>query len=190
MCKFQNPDNVALKSFAKRVNDRLQTYLSRLQAITSRHIEKFFNYSNFHDMIITAPGWWPQLQVTEQWLACILTMILLIEFNDREELLLPKSIFARKLVENYTDFFHCERLMRYTLCVILNRFHAAIWAKTWENDNSETHRNLRKQYWPDRRGVVIISAVCHKNSLQAEFAWRLAQMNWLCCLGFSYLFLQ
>jgi hypothetical protein len=27
--------------------------------------------------------------------------------------------------------------MRYTLCAILIRFHAAVWAKTWENGNSE-----------------------------------------------------
>jgi hypothetical protein len=40
--------------------------------------------------------------------------------------LLPKSIFARKSVENETEFFHRERLMRYTLCVILIRFHAAV----------------------------------------------------------------
>jgi hypothetical protein len=46
---------VALKSFAKRVNDRLQTF-KRLQAITSRYIEKCENDSNFHGMIITAPG--------------------------------------------------------------------------------------------------------------------------------------
>jgi hypothetical protein len=62
--------------------------------------------------------------VTED--ACILTMIPSIQFNDHEEMLLPKSIFARKLVENNTDFFHRERLMRYTLCAILIRFHAAV----------------------------------------------------------------
>jgi hypothetical protein len=41
-------------------------------------------------------------------------MILFIEFDDREEMLLPKSIFARKFIENDTGFFHRERLMKYT----------------------------------------------------------------------------
>jgi hypothetical protein len=53
-------------------------------------------------------------------------MILLLEFNDREEMLPPKLILARKLVENYIGFFHRERQMRYTLCAILIRFHAAV----------------------------------------------------------------
>jgi hypothetical protein len=109
----------------------------------NREIFKLFLFSRRQDYGST-PGDWT---MTCMYLL-MSTMILFIEFNDRKEMLLPKSIFARKLVENYTDFIHRERLMRYKLCAILIRFHAAVWAKTWENENSETPRNLRKQYWP------------------------------------------
>jgi hypothetical protein len=61
MRKFQYPDNVALKSFAKRVNDSLQTYTSSSDYIkVHREMLKLCQFSR-HDhhsarMMASTPG--------------------------------------------------------------------------------------------------------------------------------------